>query len=48
MELDSLVTSYLERYPAAAASSLHQLSVAEISEFLAIIPSSIAARVLPT
>lgn len=47
MELDPLVTSYLENYPAAAASSLQQLNATELSEFLAITPSGITAHILP-
>ncbi|MEW8657335.1 MAG: hypothetical protein AB2603_03340 [Candidatus Thiodiazotropha endolucinida] len=46
MNADPLVTSYLETHPAAAASSLHQLSTTELTEFIAMISPPIASRVL--
>ena len=47
MELDPLVSYYLESHPAAAASILHQLSIDDLSQFLVKINSSTAAKVLP-
>jgi magnesium transporter len=47
MEIDSLVSSYLESHPAAAASVLHQLNVSDLGSFLAALPASLAAGVLP-
>ncbi len=47
MELDPLVSYYLESHPVAAASILHQLSIDDLGELLAKINSSVAAKVLP-
>lgn len=46
MELDPLTSAYLEAHPAAAASSISQLSIGELAEFLAITPRATAAGVL--
>jgi Mg/Co/Ni transporter MgtE len=47
MELDPLVTFYLDSHPAAAANILRQLSIDDLSDFISIIPASSAAKVLP-
>ncbi|MCG8068582.1 MAG: CBS domain-containing protein [Candidatus Thiodiazotropha taylori] len=46
MNNDPLVTSYLETHPAAAASSLHQVTTTELTEFLTMISPPVASSVL--
>lgn len=47
MEIDSLVSHYLESHPAAAANVLQQLSIEDLSELLSTMKTSVAAKVLP-